>query len=289
MYVYHQRLGQLFHQGFREEQAHGPAEEARYSEYDHRQVVHYPGGEGDVGAEDRGDVSHHVYKRHALATDNGWQEFGRVLKRDVRRHVDEQAAADRERGEGQAHRGHEGGERAEHGWDGDSREQRPSSAERVQGGHDQHLGRELGDGGDRERAEHVQAEGVQAPYVPVIAHLDNAPHWCQQDGDPSVERYLDNLYNNCLFQPYFKRLVLNRSSSVYISSSANMAIAFSQSSWNSSYTSSGILFWFIFSINEIIFMALRIFFIPINHLRGKISFEFARIEKDKRSTWRSQE
>lgn len=126
-----------------------------------------------------------MYKRHSLAPDNGWQEFGRVLKRDVGRNVDEQAAADGERGESYANRGHKGGERAEQGRDGDGREQRPPSAERVQGGNDQHLSREFGDGGDRERAEHVQTEGVQAPYMPVVTHLDYAPHCCQQNSGSS--------------------------------------------------------------------------------------------------------
>lgn len=70
---------------------------------------------------------------------------------------------------------------------------------------------------------------------------------------------------------YLKRLVLNRSINVYISSSAKMITAFSHSSLNSSNTLSGILFRFIFSINEIIFNALRIFFIPINHLQKKFS------------------
>lgn len=92
-------MGQLFHQGFRQEKAHSPAEVARYGEYDHGHVVRYLGGEGYVGAEYRGDVSHHVYKRHSLAPDNCWQELCRVLKRDVGGHVDEQAAADGERGE----------------------------------------------------------------------------------------------------------------------------------------------------------------------------------------------
>ncbi|CAB0039883.1 unnamed protein product [Trichogramma brassicae] len=126
----------------------------------------------DIRANDVGKVADNVNQRYSLSSNDGGQHLGGVLKTDVGRYVDTETrenshrhgpcTCERERNS----KSDEGEDAAEH----HGEEAHPAPAPSVEEEGENEGGRQLGDGGQRERREHVRVQKFHVPDVAVEHH-----------------------------------------------------------------------------------------------------------------------